>query len=183
MACGSLRTSGVGQTHKYKNCWYLNPSKRPSTFFYKDDVAKRILQNVQNPTTKKAVNKALGKHQEADIQLQNSSTFSTFDDEDFTPITSTALDTANDVSLSAAGNKFNRMWLYDTATQAHVTNDNSRITNMRQVSSSLNTGDSQTFLNWLCDTYVVLDTPSGQQKLHLQNVRYIPNFHTNVVAL
>ena len=167
----------------------MNPSKRPPTFAYKDDVAKRILQHVQNPGTKKAINKALGQLQEADIQLRNPSNFSTFDDstfddDDFTPITSTTLSHQNEPATTLATSKghFSDKWLYDTASQVHVTNNDARGTNFRQVDSRLATGDSHTSFTWLCDTYVVLDTPSGPQKLHLQNVRYIPNSHINVVA-
>lgn len=113
-----------------------------------------------------------------------------FDDEQYTQVEEIDQDISTPVlpdfaaATSEKTTPFKNCWLIDYASHKHIRNSEQRFTDLKEYKGkSLLIGDARTRCESVGTTSIYVTKPNGQKrKVKVENVCYIPGFHTNLLA-
>jgi hypothetical protein len=164
-----------GRMHRFKQCYYIIPSQRPSNWQPNEKVQKEVNEKIEKNEKLKSIIERM--HKSAISSTSNNTSNYTATDSDaevFTTLTTV---------LSTATSPLRNSFIADGASHIHVCNMKDRFTEIRPATGTLLVGDTTTAIEGYGDTYCWLTRPNGtRRKAILSNCAYVPNFHTNLVS-
>ena len=182
-----------GMTHKYADCYYLNPSRAPQGWTPIIQIKSKVISTIKgNRRTRKQIERSFHK---LGISLPNfwvndpSSTKDQGGQHADAPETKSTSSTsraahATRSAFSTAKDKYDDCFRLDNCADTHVCNDVTRFTKYTPLHGEteiIQFGDSDTYITGTGTVMVHVDTPSGPSLLQLDNVAHVPGFHWNLI--
>ncbi|RKK75410.1 hypothetical protein BFJ68_g18105, partial [Fusarium oxysporum] len=179
-----------GMSHKYADCYYLNPSKAPEGWTPAIQVqskvitavkgSRRLRTNIEKNFRRNKIN--LPKFWQSD-STENQHKTPTEDETSNTaaalPRKSRAAFVTSKFALSTtAKDEYGDCFRLDNCADTHVCNDLSRFTKYKPLDNEvIEFGDSGTYITGVGNVTVHVDTPSGPGLIQIENVAHVPGFH------
>ncbi|KAM5528855.1 reverse transcriptase domain protein [Fusarium oxysporum f. sp. phaseoli] len=183
-----------GMSHKYADCYYLNPSKAPEGWTPAIQVqskvitavkgSRRLRTNIEKNFRRNKIN--LPKFWQSD-STENQHKTPTEDETSNTaaalPRKSRAAFVTSKFALSTtAKDEYGDCFRLDNCADTHVCNDLSRFTKYKPLDNEvIEFGDSGTYITGVGNVTVHVDTPSGPGLIQIENVAHVPGFHWNLI--
>ena len=187
------RTCVCGIKHLFKDCYYLNKSKRPDNWKPSFKIQKQIEEKIENNSRlREAIerycedppNKRTNTKGSDSKTNSNSKTKSIKDNDnedndgnDDSSIFVTA-------ALASTSYALRNSFILDSRATNHVCNDENRFTSIRKAQGErLFAGNTIVPVQGIGDITITVNTPDGPKEITLKDTAFIPSFHTSVVAL
>ncbi|KAI8397360.1 hypothetical protein FOFC_20632 [Fusarium oxysporum] len=183
-----------GMSHRYADCYYLNPSKAPEGWTPAIQVqskvitavkgSRRLRTNIEKNFRRNKIN--LPKFWQSDT-TENQHKTPTEDETSNTaaalPRKSRAAFVTSKFALSTtAKDEYGDCFRLDNCADTHVCNDLSRFTKYKPLDNEvIEFGDSGTYITGVGNVTVHVDTPSGPGLIQIENVAHVPGFHWNLI--
>ncbi|KAH7464558.1 hypothetical protein FOMA001_g17641 [Fusarium oxysporum f. sp. matthiolae] len=183
-----------GMSHKYADCYYLNPSKAPEGWTPAIQVqskvitavkgSRRLRTNIEKNFRRNKIN--LPKFWQSDT-TENQHKTPTEDETSNTaaalPRKSRAAFVTSKFALSTtAKDEYGDCFRLDNCADTHVCNDLPRFTKYKPLDNEvIEFGDSGTYITGVGNVTVHVDTPSGPGLIQIENVAHVPGFHWNLI--
>ncbi|EMT69241.1 hypothetical protein FOC4_g10000290 [Fusarium odoratissimum] len=183
-----------GMSHKYADCYYLNPSKAPEGWTPAIQVQSKVITavkgsrrlriNIEKNFRRNKIN--LPKFWRSDTTENQHKTLT----EDETSNTAAALPrksraafvTSKFALSTTAKDEYGDCFRLDNCADTHVCNDLSRFTKYKPLDNEvIEFGDSGTYITGVGNVTVHVDTPSGPGLIQIENVAHVPGFHWNLI--
>ena len=163
-----------GQTHRFKDCPYVDPAHRPAHWVADPNIAARFTAPLPPPVQQVLdnVRNKVAHRQTRDESPQNN------------PIEQHAFFAS--FAVPSSDYELRDSWIADSGSDTHVCNNLSRFRSIQPCSSEeeLRFGNNSTpILGFGSVTVVATKTQGEQVHLNLANVAFIPDFHTNIVSM
>ncbi|KAL9561260.1 hypothetical protein ACKAV7_014615 [Fusarium commune] len=169
-----FRNCICGMSHKYTECYYLNPSVKGS---------KRLRENIERNLKRSNID--LPKFWPSDTtknQPKNLAEDETSSTDKFLSKSRAAFVTSRFAFGTTAKDEYGDCFRLDNCADTHVCNDLSRFTNYTPLDDeTIEFGNSGTHITGIGNVTVHVDTPTGSGLIQLENVAYVPGFHWNLI--
>lgn len=171
--CGSLR-------HHWKNCYYLNVSRRPSGWKPHEAATKRIEENMKKLSIEeqKEISKLMKDNHNKTAQLaltqaDNVSTETLI----FFTVSPFVFKTALIHPLASC-------WIIDSGANTHISNQRDRFITFTKEEREVVLGSGKAIAQGRGTARICVNQPGGGTIwVHLKNVWYVPGFQTNVISV
>jgi hypothetical protein len=184
-----------GMSHKYTECYYLNPSGAPERWTPIVQIQSRIITTVKGSKrlrenierNLKRSNIDLPKFWPSDTtknQLKHLAEDETSSTDKFLSKSRAAFVTSRSAFGTTAKDEYGDCFRLDNCADTHVCNDLSRFTNYTPLDDeTIEFGNSGTHITGIGNVTVHVDTPTGAGLIQLENVAYVPGFHWNLINM
>ncbi|RKK56334.1 hypothetical protein BFJ69_g17657, partial [Fusarium oxysporum] len=188
-----FRNCVCGMSHKYTECYYLNPSGAPegwtpivqiqSKIITTVKGSKRLKENIERNLKRSNID--LPKFWPSDItknQPKHLAEDQTSSTDKFLSKSRAAFVTSRFAFGTTAKDEYGDCFRLDNCADTHVCNDLSRFTNYTPLDDeTIEFGNSGTHITGIGNVTVHVDTPTGSGLIQLENVAYVPGFHWNLI--
>ncbi|PCD22187.1 hypothetical protein AU210_015981 [Fusarium oxysporum f. sp. radicis-cucumerinum] len=190
-----FRNCVCGMSHKYTECYYLNPSGAPEGWTPIVQIQSRIITTVKGSKrlrenierNLKRSNIDLPKFWPSDItknQPKHLAEDETSSTDKFLSKSRAAFVTSRSAFGTTAKDEYGDCFRLDNCADTHVCNDLSRFTNYTPLDDeTIEFGNSGTHITGIGNVTVHVDTPTGAGLIQLENVAYVPGFHWNLINM
>jgi hypothetical protein len=188
-----FRNCVCGMSHKYTECYYLNPSGAPEGWTPIVQIQSRIITTVKGSKrlrenierNLKRSNIDLPKFWPSDTtknQPKHLAEDETSSTDKFLSKSRAAFVTSRSAFGTTAKDEYGDCFRLDNCADTHVCNDLSRFTNYKPLDEeTIEFGNSGTHITGIGNVTVHVDTPTGAGLIQLENVAYVPGFHWNLI--
>ncbi|KAG4253841.1 hypothetical protein FPRO03_14238 [Fusarium proliferatum] len=188
-----FRNCVCGMSHKYTECYYLNPSGAPEGWTPIVQIQSRIITTVKGSKrlrenierNLKRSNIDLPKFWPSDTtknQPKHLAEDETSSTDKFLSKSRAAFVTSRSAFGTTAKDEYCDCFRLDNCADTHVCNDLSRFTNYTPLDDEIiEFGNSGTHITGIGNVTVHVDTPTGSGLIQLENVAYVPGFHWNLI--
>lgn len=184
----SLRDCVCGMSHKYADCYYLNPSNAPEGWSPIIQVQSKVITAVKGSRRLRANIEKNFKRNNIDLpKFWQNQPKNQAEDETSNTATSPSRSRAAFVTSrfafgTTAKDEYGDCFRLDNCADTHVCNDLSRFTNYKPLDGEIiEFGDSGTYIAGIGNVTVHVDTPSGPGLIQIENVAHVPGFHWNLI--
>ncbi|PCD22316.1 hypothetical protein AU210_016105 [Fusarium oxysporum f. sp. radicis-cucumerinum] len=190
-----FRNCVCGMSHKYTECYYLNPSGAPEGWTPIVQIQSRIITTVKGSKrlrenierNLKRSNIDLPKFWPSDTtknQPKHLAEDETSSTDKFLSKSRAAFVTSRSAFGTTAKDEYGDCFRLDNCADTHVCNDLSRFTNYTPLDDeTIEFGNSGTHITGIGSVTVHVDTPTGAGLIQLENVAYVPGFHWNLINM
>ncbi|KAI8406119.1 hypothetical protein FOFC_13588 [Fusarium oxysporum] len=190
-----FRNCVCGMSHKYTECYYLNPSGAPEGWTPIVQIQSRIITTVKGSKrlrenierNLKRSNIDLPKFWPSDTtknQPKHLAEDETSSTDKFLSKSRAAFVTSRSAFGTTAKDEYGDCFRLDNCADTHVCNDLSRFTNYTPLDDeTIEFGNSGTHITGIGNVTVHVDTPTGACLIQLENVAYVPGFHWNLINM
>ncbi|RDL36452.1 uncharacterized protein BP5553_05804 [Venustampulla echinocandica] len=179
-----------GFTHKQEQCWYLNPSKRPTDWKPNPERIDQLNKLLDHPDQSKTKEQWIQKGY--DLANNQGSITTPAPTSSPTPERTLAAYTASFAGVHAPSSQTGiyrlvNCWTLDGASDIHLCNDRKRSqfkkTRDAHDSDRLTSGKTTYPIEAWGTVILNIDTPKGPDQIRLLNVALVPGYMTNLVAM
>jgi len=190
----TLRNCVCGMSHKYPDCYYLNPSNAPEGWTPIIQIQSKVITTIKGSKRLRANIERVFKRSNINLPKFWPSNTAKNQPENQTEDNRTSATTTAPHRSSAAfatsrfafstniKDEYDDYFRLDNCADTHVCNDLSRFTEYKPLyDETIQFGDSGTYIAGTGNVTVHVDTPSGPSLIQLENVAHVPGFHWNLI--
>ncbi|RKK06491.1 hypothetical protein BFJ65_g18688 [Fusarium oxysporum f. sp. cepae] len=190
-----FRNCVCGMSHKYTECYYLNPSGAPEGWTPIVQIQSKIITTVKGSKRLKENIERNFKRSNIDLpkfwpsdttknQPKHLAEDETSSTDKFLSKSRAAFVTSRFAFGTTAKDEYGDCFRLDNCADTHVCNDLSRFTNYTPLDDeTIEFGNSGTHITGIGNVTVHVDTPTGAGLIQLENVAYVPGFHWNLINM
>ncbi|KAI8405770.1 hypothetical protein FOFC_13231 [Fusarium oxysporum] len=190
-----FRNCVCGMSHKYTECYYLNPSGAPEGWTPIVQIQSKIITTVKGSKRLKENIERNFKRSNIDLpkfwpsdttknQPKHLAEDETSSTDKFLSKSRAAFVTSRFAFGTTAKDEYGDCFRLDNCADTHVCNDLSRFTNYTPLDDeTIEFGNSGTHITGIGNVTVHVDTPTGSGLIQLENVAYVPGFHWNLINM
>lgn len=192
-APSTLRDCVCGMAHRYADCYYLNPSKAPSTWTPIVQIQSKVITAVKgSKRLQDKIKRNFDRNKIALPKFWPVETTKGQTEKTTQNIASNANATQSRASYATSKVAFStgstdecdNYFRLDNCADTHVCNDLSRFIDYKPLyDEKIRFGDSDTYIQGIGKVTVHVDAPSGPSLIDLENVAYVPGFHWNLINM
>ena len=179
-----------GKKHWFNKCCYLNESIRPSDWSPNQDITKKVQKTLDSdPSLQEKIDRSFAKAAEFAAKRKKPVTKASAPEleSQYAPKPSesvfTAIFSANHIKTAHATYELKNSFLLDSGATIHICNNLKRFSATHPGSGSILAGDTVVDIKAWGTVDITVNTPRGRETIPLQDVAYIPSFHTSLVSL
>ncbi|PGH29457.1 hypothetical protein GX50_07792 [[Emmonsia] crescens] len=182
-----------GARHRYAQCYYLNPSKKPSGWEENREKRAQINQALKDPKLKGRVDRAISRESSANTDMIEGAVLGGMvlkrpadSNISATELIPQSIDLQiRKISMNSSNSRsyLRNSWIFGTGAEQHICNNRTRFLSFTPANVEVYTGDSSTKIEGYGTVRTIMINEAGKQfNVNLTNAAYIPNFHTNIIA-
>jgi hypothetical protein len=188
-----IRNCVCGMSHKYTDCYYLNPLAAPEGWTPIVQIQSKIITTVKGSKRLRANIERNLKRNNIDLpkfwpsdtmknQPKHPAEDETSSTDKFPSKSRAAFVTSRFAFGTTAKDEYGDCFRLDNCADTHVCNDLSRFTNYTPLDNEIiEFGNSGTHITGIGNVTVHVDTPTGSGLIQLENVAHVPGFHWNLI--
>ncbi|KAF6527626.1 hypothetical protein HZS61_007964 [Fusarium oxysporum f. sp. conglutinans] len=188
-----FRNCVCGMSHKYTDCYYLNPLGAPEGWTPIVQIQSKIITTVKGSRRLRANIERNLKRSNIDLpkfwpsdttknQPKHLAEDETSSTNKFLSKSRAAFVTSRSAFGTTAKDEYGDCFRLDNCADTHVCNDLSRFTNYTPLDDeTIEFGNSGTHITGIGNVTVHVDTPTGAGLIQLENVAYVSGFHWNLI--
>ena len=189
---GMMTECPCGVMHLWRECYYLNPIIRPTSWKTVPETKKRVDEAMKNEAFRNSVEKSVKRFNER--KKNSEKPFFSGNSNTLSKSTAFVVNDQNDddyygafpvQSSSYQHYPLLSSWIYDNGSDSHICNKTMRhrFRKTRNASAEVIAEEAKSKVEAFGEVDIVVDAPGGETwKITLKDVCYIPNFMTNIVA-
>ncbi|OAS99363.1 uncharacterized protein BDCG_16081 [Blastomyces dermatitidis ER-3] len=190
-----------GARHRYAQCYYLNPSRKPPGWKENGEKRTQIDQALKNQGLKRRIDRAISRDSSMNTDMVDANeavlggmVLKQSDPQSINPQSIDHQSTDHQsidqqirkISMNSSNSRsyLRNSWIFDTGAEQHICNNRTRFLSFTPANAEVYTGDSSTKVEGYGTVRTIMINEAGKQfNVNLTNAAYIPNFHTNMLAL